>query len=195
MPKATTRRERRGTKHSTGRTRAGVRERQAVFAPWRLEFLLRPKDQGCFLCNAAKLPADDEAAWKKMLLLHRDEHALIIMNRYPYTAGHLLITPLRHTADFPGLQGAESHALWEQARLCVFVLQKVMQPQGFNVGMNLGKAGGAGIEEHLHLHAIARWVGDANYWPVISGTHTIPVALEQLWEELRPEFVRLGTTR
>ena len=188
MPKAKLRRKGREAKHSTGRTPESVRERQVIFAPWRLEFLLRPKDQGCFLCNAAKLPSGDEKAWKNMLLLHRDAHSLVIMNRYPYTAGHLLIAPLRHTADFPGLHSAEHHALWEQGRLCVSVLQKVMNPQGFNVGMNLGKAGGAGIEAHLHLHAVARWVGDANYWPVIAGTHTIPVALEQLWEELRPAF-------
>jgi ATP adenylyltransferase len=165
-----------------------VHERAAVFAPWRLEFVLGPKDAGCFLCRAAELSEGDEEAWKQSLLLFRDAHALVIMNRYPYTGGHLLIAPRRHTHELPSLNEAESRAFWEQTRLCVEVLGKVMKPQGCNVGMNLGKAAGAGIADHLHMHAIPRWVGDTNFWPVIGQIHTVPIALEQLWDELRPVF-------
>ncbi|MBE7467195.1 MAG: HIT domain-containing protein [Planctomycetes bacterium] len=163
-------------------------KRKVLFAPWRMAFLLGPKDQGCFLCEAARAKAGDEAHWKELLLLHRDKHALIIMNRYPYIGGHLLAAPLRHTCDLAGLSEAESGALWEHARLCVDVLGKVMRPQGFNVGMNLGKAGGAGIEAHLHMHAMPRWLGDTNFLPIVGQTQTVPVALEELWEELRRAF-------
>lgn len=162
--------------------------RKVLYAPWRLEFILGPKAAGCFLCEAARLPAGDEAAWKRMLLLHRDEHALVIMNRYPYTGGHLLIAPHRHTADLPGLNAAESSSLWELTRASLSAVNAVLKPQGHNVGMNLGRPAGAGVEDHLHMHVIPRWVGDTNFLPVVGGAHTIPMALEDLWEELRPKF-------
>lgn len=173
---------------SSKKPQAGVHQRAAIFAPWRLEFVLGPKDSGCFLCRAAALADGDEAGWRQALLLHRDEHALIIMNRYPYTGGHLLIAPRRHTHELPGLNETESCALWELTRQSVALLNRVMKPQGCNVGMNLGKAAGAGIEDHLHMHAIPRWVGDTNFWPVIGGVHTVPLALEKLWAEMRPVF-------
>ncbi|MCW8130592.1 MAG: HIT domain-containing protein [Planctomycetota bacterium] len=188
MPKHT-RKTQRAAKISTKKKRDGLHRRAAVFAPWRLEFVLGPKDSACFLCEAARVPDGDEAAWKKLLLLHRDEHALIIMNRYPYTGGHLLVAPRRHTHELPALSEPESQSFWEQTRLCVDVLGRVMKMQGCNVGMNLGKAAGAGIADHLHMHAIPRWVGDTNFWPVIGGVHTVPVALDKLWDEMRPAFL------
>ena len=159
-----------------------------LFAPWRIEFILGPKERGCFLCQAARLPAGDEAAWKRRLLLHRAGGALVILNRYPYTGGHLLVAPLRHTADLAGLREEESRALWELSRRSVDILGRVLKPQGYNLGLNLGKAAGAGVEDHLHLHALPRWIGDTNFLPVASGTSTIPVALEALWDDLRPAF-------
>jgi ATP adenylyltransferase len=132
----------------------------------------------------------DQETWKQRLLLYRDEHALVLMNKYPYTGGHLLIAPLRHTCEAEKLTEAESYSMWRLSFLCIEVLKKVMRPQGFNLGMNLGKAAGAGIEDHLHMHTMPRWVGDTNFLPVIGDTHTIPVALEGLWDELRPAFTR-----
>jgi len=166
------------------RPAAGVKARSTLHAPWRIEFILAPKPPGCFFCEAAQLDAKDRAAWKRTLLLYRDPRALIIMNRYPYIGGHLLIAPHRHTAALPKLDAAESHSLWELSRRCIGILERVMKPQGFNYGMNLGRAGGAGVEEHLHMHVLPRWAGDTNFMPVIAHTGTVPVALEALWEEL-----------
>ena len=164
------------------------RPRATLHAPWRIEYIRSLKDAGCFLCEAAKIPEGDEQAWRRGLLLYRDAQVLVVMNRYPYTGGHLLIAPLRHTSDLAGLPEEESAALWNLSRRCIKVLAEALQPHGFNVGLNLGRAGGAGLEEHLHLHALPRWVGDTNFLPILSGTHSIPIALAELWDQLRPAF-------
>lgn len=165
--------------------------RKAFIAPWRLSYILGPKDNSCFLCKAGEMAEGDEAAWKKMLLLHRGEHGLVIMNRYPYTGGHLLIAPRRHTADLPGLTTDESQYLWEYSRRAIDIIASAVQGQGYNLGMNLGKAGGAGIEEHLHMHALPRWLGDTNFMHIVADTSTVPVALEVLWDQMRPKFKAL----
>jgi ATP adenylyltransferase len=162
--------------------------RKSFIAPWRSSYIFGPKAAGCFFCEAAQLPEGDQAAWKAMLLLHRGEHGLVIMNRYPYTGGHLLIAPRRHTADLPGLTAEESSYLWEYARRSVGIIDAVVHGQGYNVGMNLGRSAGAGVEEHLHMHALPRWHGDTNFMHIIAGTSTVPVALETLWEQMREMF-------
>src|SRR5687767_9261585 len=124
--------------------------RRAFISPWRLSYILGPKDKTCFFCEAAKLADDDEKAGKEMLLLHRGPAGLVLLNKYPYTGGHLLIAPRRHTADLPGLSQDESRYLWEYARRSVDIIAKIVNGQGYNLGMNLGKAAGAGVEEHLH---------------------------------------------
>jgi ATP adenylyltransferase len=167
---------------------AGLTRRKALFAPWRLPFIKGPKEAHCFMCVAAELPEGDPDAWKAHLLLYRDDQAMVILNRYPYIGGHLLIAPLRHTADLAGLSSAESDALWTLTRRCVQVLTQVMEPQGCNLGMNLGKAAGAGVEDHLHMHVMPRWLGDTNFLPIIGQTQTVPVMLEELWNELYPVF-------
>jgi ATP adenylyltransferase len=134
------------------------------------------------------LPARDESAWRRVLLLYRDANAVVIMNRFPYTGGHLLVAPRRHTADLAGLRPAESRALWELTRISQRFLKEVFKPQGFNLGMNLGRAAGAGVEDHLHMHVLPRWVGDTNFMPVVGETHSLPVALETVWDQLRPRF-------
>jgi ATP adenylyltransferase len=111
----------------------------------------------------------------------------VILNRYPYTGGHMLVAPCRHTADLPGLNTAESLALWELSRRCVRALG-ALHPHGYNIGLNLGRAAGAGVDEHLHVHVLPRWTGDTNFMPAIGGTHAIPVALAELWDQLRPAF-------
>ena len=181
-PKTKNRRSKRPASHKNRSKRA------ILFAPWRIEFILGPREQGCFLCQAGRLPHPAEREWKGLLLLARDEHALVMLNRFPYTGGHLLIAPRRHTANFAGLSDEENRALWAFSRRAVEILGRVMQPHGFNLGMNLGKAAGAGVEDHLHQHVLPRWNGDTNFLPVVAHTHTIPVALEKLWEDLRPSF-------
>ena len=167
--------------------------RQAFISPWRLKYILGPKSKTCFFCEAARIPDGAEAAWKKMLMLHRGPHGLVMMNRYPYTGGHLLIAPLRHTADLPGLTEDESRYLWEFSRKSVDIIARTVQAEGYNLGMNLGKAAGAGIEEHLHMHALPRWHGDTNFVHIVADTSTVPVALEELWDKMRPAFKALGS--
>lgn len=165
--------------------------RKVFISPWRIAYILGPKDNGCFFCQACRLPDGDDEAWKSALLLHRGPHGLVIMNRFPYTGGHLLIAPRRHTADLPGLTPEESRYLWDYSRHAVDIIAKVLQAQGYNLGMNLGRAAGAGIEEHLHMHALPRWHGDTNFLHVVADTATVPVALEVLWDKMRPLFRRL----
>jgi ATP adenylyltransferase len=164
--------------------------RKSLIAPWRSDYIFSPKKPGCFFCEACALPDGDEAAWKAMLLLHRSEHGLVIMNKYPYTGGHLLIAPRRHTADLPGLTREESAYLWEFTRKAVGVIDGCVHAQGYNVGMNLGRAAGAGVEDHLHMHALPRWQGDTNFMHIVAGTSTVPVALEALWDQMRPVFAK-----
>ena len=173
-------------KKKTRRRRAP--KRRVLHAPWRIEYILGPKDETCFFCDATRLPARDEAAWKEMLLLYRDKHVVVIMNRYPYIGGHLLVAPCRHTANLPGLKGTESRSLWELTRVCQKFIGETFEPHGFNLGMNLGRAAGAGVEEHLHMHVMPRWVGDTNFMPTIANTHSLPVALHEVWDQLRPKF-------
>ncbi|HYF51486.1 MAG TPA: HIT domain-containing protein [Planctomycetota bacterium] len=161
--------------------------RQAYISPWRLSYILGPKDKHCFFCEAAKLPAD-EPAWKKLLLLHRGKGGMVIMNRYPYTGGHVLIAPLRHTADLPGLSELESRYLWEYSRRSVDIIAQIVSAQGYNVGMNLGKAAGAGVEEHLHMHALPRWHGDTNFMHIVADTSLVPLSLDELWDKMRPLY-------
>jgi ATP adenylyltransferase len=165
--------------------------RQAFISPWRISYILGPKPKTCFLCDAGKLDEGDAKAWKDFLLLHRGPHGIVIMNRYPYTGGHLLIAPRRHTADLPGLSKEESTYIWEFSRHAVDIIAKVVQAQGYNVGMNLGKAAGAGVEEHLHMHALPRWHGDTNFVHIVADTSTVPVSLETVWEQMRPLFKAL----
>jgi ATP adenylyltransferase len=176
-------------KRRASATRRVPRARRPVLhAPWRIEYILGPRDKGCFLCDAARLRGGDETSWRDRLLLYRDVHVLVLLNRYPYISGHLLIAPCRHTADLTGLSEAESRALWELGRRAVKVLGDTLKPHGFNLGMNLGRAGGAGVEEHLHLHALPRWFGDTNFMPIVAGTTSLPAALEAVWDQVRPAF-------
>jgi ATP adenylyltransferase len=176
---------------SSARRAAPRPPRHVLHAPWRIEYILGPRDQGCFLCNAARLCDGDERTWRRKLVLYRDDHAVVLLNRFPYTSGHLLIAPCRHTADLAGLTEAESRALWELSRRAVRILGDTFKPHGYNLGMNLGRAGGAGIEEHLHLHVLPRWAGDTNFMPIVAGTTSLPAALEAVWKQLRPDFRRL----
>lgn len=167
--------------------------RQAFISPWRLSYILGPKDKSCFFCDACRLRDGDEAGWKRMLLLHRGPHGLVMMNRFPYTGGHLLIAPRRHTADLPGLSAEESSYLWEFSRHGIDIIAKTVNAQGFNLGMNLGKAAGAGVEQHLHMHALPRWHSDTNFMHIVADTSTVPMALDELWEKMRPLFKALGS--
>ena len=152
---------------------------ERLWAPWRLEYVQGPGGSGCIFCLGAA--SEDEAR----LVLHRGQHCFIIMNRFPYSNGHLMVAPLRHVAD-PGLldaaEVAELHRLTTVSRE---ILRKVGKAQGFNIGMNLGAVAGAGVADHLHQHIVPRWAGDTNFMPVFADVRVIPQHLQATCQQLR----------
>lgn len=158
---------------------------RALWAPWRMAYIGAPKPGGCILCAAAG--ADPKSA----LVLAVSEHVVVLLNRYPYGNGHLMVAPRQHTADLGALGVAAFTALGETLRRAIALLQATFRPDGMNVGLNLGAAAGAGIAEHLHWHVVPRWSGDTNFMPVIAEVSCIPEHLETLWERLRPMFAEL----
>ena len=159
---------------------------QVLFAPWRMAYIGSPKEPGCIFCTKPAA-ADRKAA----LLLARTAHTAVIMNRYPYGNGHLMVAPLRHTSDLMALPPEEHADLAETVRRVLALMQDFFKPEGMNVGMNLGIAAGAGIADHLHWHLVPRWIGDTNFMPLLAETRSIPEHLDGLWARLRPLFAAL----
>ena len=137
----------------------------------------------CVFCD---LPAqaDDTATY----ILRRGRSAYVIMNLYPYNNGHLMVVPYTHEARLPALDAAVVHEMMDLTRECQRVVQDAMHPQGFNLGMNQGSAAGAGIEEHLHLHLVPRWIGDTNFMPAVANTRVMPQHLDETYALLRKGF-------
>jgi ATP adenylyltransferase len=154
-----------------------------IWAPWRIEYILREKDKECLFCQKPKQDQD-----KENLLLYRGKRNLVMMNRYPYNPGHLMVAPYRH---LKGLEMLDDEEMLEHFRLvdrCTVVLREAMNPHGFNIGINLGGVAGAGIEDHIHTHIVPRWNGDTNFMPVIFDTRAIPEALAGTYARLASKF-------
>ncbi|MBM3457581.1 MAG: HIT domain-containing protein [Armatimonadetes bacterium] len=160
---------------------------QHLWAPWRMAYVGVPQPEGCVFCRA---PQGEEL--RRELVLHRGEHCFLIMNMFPYNNGHLMSVPYRHTADFPGLTAEEQGELLKLAQYGVRALTEAFRPDGFNLGMNLGRCAGAGIADHLHLHAVPRWNGDTNFMPVLGETRVLPDALFSSYDRIRAAMERLG---
>jgi len=143
--------------------------------------------QGCIFCLRERAAEDVVRQ-----VLFRGEHAVVMMNRYPYTNGHLMIAPFSHTADLAELTPDEVQEMFQLTSMAQRILKETMQPQGFNLGMNLGRAAGAGVEDHLHLHLVPRWVGDTNFMPVFGEVRVIPQHLEATYTLLRRHFLQSG---
>ena len=156
-----------------------------IWAPWRMEFIKAPKAAGCIFCE---FPAAPESADRANLVVHRSAHAFTCLNRYPYNSGHVMVIPRAHVADLSALAPDAWADLQDELRRAVAVLLAVYRPEGMNVGMNLGKAAGAGIESHLHWHVVPRWVGDNNFMPVIADQRVVPEALDAAWERIHAAF-------
>ncbi|HEX9046589.1 MAG TPA: HIT domain-containing protein [Verrucomicrobiae bacterium] len=157
----------------------------SLHAPWRIEYILSPKPEmktGLFTRIAQS--SDDEGNY----VVARDRTCYALLNRYPYNGGHLMVVPYKEAADLNGLTDEEVADLWKLARRCLNALSAMMHPDGFNVGINLGKVAGAGIHEHLHIHIVPRWIGDTNFMPVIAGTGVVPDALKEIAAKLRAEL-------
>ena len=156
-----------------------------LWAPWRIGFILKGENKGdCFLCQYPR-KNDDEAH----LILHRGEKNFIILNAYPYNTGHLLVAPYRHLGRLEDMTDVEAKEHFDLVRLSVKLLTKVMQPTGFNTGMNLGRVAGAGIADHIHTHIVPRWQGDANFMPVISETKVVPESLATTYSRLKDDLI------
>jgi ATP adenylyltransferase len=156
---------------------------ETLHAPWRIEYILAPKPPGSqsSLFTQIAQSSDDEAN----LVVARDRTCFALLNRYPYTGGHLMVVPYKQVVDFDGLLDEEMTDLMRLMRRCVKALSKVMKAQGFNIGVNLGTVAGAGIAEHLHIHVVPRWAGDTNFMPVIANATVVPQALTELAGQLR----------
>jgi len=154
---------------------------ETVWAPWRVEYyeISKAEKSRDFLTEAAHA-SDDKAH----LVVHRLKETFLIMNRFPYTVGHLMAVPYRKVGDIGDLTEGERSELWEQAAVAQRLLRQVVRAEGFNVGLNIGKAAGAGVADHLHLHIVPRWEGDNNFMPVLGQTRVMTQALDSLWEKL-----------
>jgi ATP adenylyltransferase len=155
---------------------------EPLHAPWRIEYILAPKlalDPSLFARIAQS--NEDEANY----VIARDRTCFALLNRYPYTGGHSMIVPYKQTPDLEGLTDQELADLMRLTRRCLDALTQVMKPDGFNIGINLGKCAGAGIREHVHIHVVPRWEGDTNFMPVLADTTVVPQALSELAARLR----------
>ncbi len=155
---------------------------ESLHAPWRIEYILAPKPEmpdGLFTQIAH---GNDDVANHVIV---RDRSCYALLNRYPYNGGHLLVVPYKSSPDLNGLTDEELADLWKLTRRCLNALKQEMKPDGFNVGINLGKAAGAGILEHVHIHIVPRWLGDTNFMPVLANTSVVPQALTELAARLR----------
>lgn len=151
-----------------------------LFTPWRMAYILSKKYKHCVFCTARDNPEDPEH-----LVVAVGEHNIVVLNRYPYTSGHLMIVPHAHMGELDELDSATRAEMMELASKAVNVLRKVYMPHGFNVGINEGTAAGAGIKEHLHLHVVPRWSGDTNFMSSVGDIRIVPEALEDTLRRVR----------
>lgn len=156
-----------------------------LWAPWRIEYILAPKPEGCIFCDFPAAPAADDRA---NLVVHRSARSFTCLNRYPYNSGHLMVIPREHVSDLQALSPEGWADLQAELRLAVAVLSRAYRPEGMNVGMNLGRPAGAGIDDHLHWHLVPRWTGDNNFMPVLADQRVVVQALDEAWLRLRAAF-------
>jgi ATP adenylyltransferase len=162
------------------------RKQDILWAPWRLAYVKAAgREKGCFICRALRGRND-----KKNLLLMRGTLAAVILNRFPYNNGHLLLAPKRHVAAYEDVTPDEHLEMAGLIALCKKALENALNPQGFNVGLNLGRAAGAGLEEHLHYHIVPRWNGDTNFMPVTADAKVISQSLSAAYDVLRKELMK-----
>jgi len=156
---------------------------KTMWAPWRMEYILGDKEGGCIFCKA--LSEQDD------LTLFKGNATMVVMNKYPYINGHLLVAPIRHISALNQLDRDEMGVLLLTVEQSIAILKKIMNPDGFNVGLNLGKVAGAGVEEHLHFHIVPRWFGDTNALTVFADVRVIPEHIKATYNNLKPGFDKL----
>ncbi|MGZ4114927.1 MAG: HIT family protein [Actinomycetota bacterium] len=156
-----------------------------IWSPWRMEYIEAARDDADISCVFCALLVDDAEEHR---VLERRELAFVTLAKYPYNPGHLLVLPTRHVGDLEDIKPDEAAEVSELLQRSVAALRETAEPHGFNIGLNLGRAAGAGIPEHLHWHVVPRWNGDTNFMPVIGETRVLPELLEQTYEKLAPRF-------
>ena len=154
-----------------------------IWAPWRMTYIGAVKEKSCIFCDKVEIKDD-----RSGLVLARTTHALVMLNKYPYNSCHLMVAPKQHTHQFSSLLSVEYMELCVALQKAVEILWKALKPGGMNVGMNLGRCAGAGIEDHLHWHLVPRWEGDTNYMPVLSDVRVMPEHLLESYDRLSPFF-------
>lgn len=155
---------------------------ERIFAPWRIRYVLAPKPKDCIFCSATK------GNEKEMLVVYKAKNSFVIMNKSPYNPGHVMVCPKRHVPSTEELNDEEILELMTLVNLSIKAIRLSMNPEGFNVGINLGAVAGAGIEGHLHVHVVPRWKGDTSFMPVLADVQIIPQALEESYEKIREAF-------
>ena len=167
---------------------------KTLWAPWRMEYIRsagKPEGKkGCLFCRLRRSKKDEDN-----LVLLRDETGMVVMNRYPYNNGHLMVAPNRHVADFGKLSDIEVTGLFRLVQRSLDVLRAELSPEGYNIGMNLGRAAGAGVAGHLHVHVVPRWTGDSNFMPVVAETKVIGEHLHETYCRLKRRFGGSGKAK
>ena len=151
-----------------------------LWAPWRIKYIKMEKTEECIFCKAVKEEKDE-----KNLVLWRGKVAFVIMNKFPYNNGHLMVAPYRHVGTLEDLTVMELTEIGILLQKSIKLLKKAMSPEGFNLGINIGRIAGAGVEDHIHVHIVPRWNGDTNFMPVISDVRVVPQALQDTYTELK----------
>jgi ATP adenylyltransferase len=155
-----------------------------LWSPWRMTYIENHgKDEGCVFCNAQ---ARDDGP--DNLIVHRGRLAYVILNRYPYTSGHVMVVPFEHRPNFEELKPEARAEMMELASRAMAILRKIYGTGSFNMGANIGEAAGAGVKEHVHIHVVPRWVGDTNFMSSLAGTRVLPETLEDTWKRVRQGF-------
>ena len=160
---------------------------ERLWTPWQMDYIMSEKTGGCPFCRA--LAANDDPG---EYILYRGKNAFVILNRYPYNNGHLMVMPYAHAANLDELDEATRSEMMALLDLSIRALRESSRPEGFNVGMNLGEAAGAGVADHLHIHVVPRWFGDTNYMTVIDQVRVIPEMLDETYRRLQPAISRLA---
>ncbi len=160
-----------------------------LWAPWRMEYIDKVNEpKKCIFCVDNSI--SEEEMFERLILVVRKDY-VVLMNKFPYNTGHLLVAPRKHVGDFLQLTPEEGKMLFEGTQRAIEVLAEVMKPHGFNVGLNIGRVAGAGIAEHLHVHIVPRWNGDTNFMPVVGDTKVMPQLLKELYPKLKKAFEKL----
>jgi ATP adenylyltransferase len=166
-----------------------------LWTPWRMAYLKAPKaskERGCIFCNKMRARRSKD---RDNLVVLRGERAFVVLNLYPYTNGHLMIAPYQHTGELESLDGETLKEMMLLVGASIRALRQMMNPQGFNVGINLGSVAGAGVADHIHIHVVPRWGGDTNFMPVLADVRMIPELLPQTYDKLIEAFQSIGKSR